>query len=141
MCWGPVTPLFGQWDSIDEGKRLDVGFQFVYHTDKRQKKISIYMCQKYFVLPVLLISVIFPFSAIKINAVQKMHNKTVAASLSYLFLYWQGPAVNFALGSYDMATNARLTLLTAFTASGIIGLGTQRHYKYLEALQNFEVGT
>lgn len=43
------------------------------------------------------------------------------------------------MGEYDWSMSARLGLLTTFMAAGIIGQGTGRHYKYVEALRNNQV--
>lgn len=60
--------------------------------------------------------------------------------LNLIFLnYCQAPALNIVIGGYDWSLAARKGLLTNFISSGIMGLGTEKHYHYLDALKNFEV--
>lgn len=54
--------------------------------------------------------------------------------------YRKAPATSAVMGEYDWSMSARLGLLTSFMAAGIIGQGTERHFKYVEALRNNEIG-
>lgn len=45
-----------------------------------------------------------------------------------------------SLGGYDWSLAARESLLTRFIYSGILGLGTERHFNYVDALKSLEIG-
>lgn len=49
-------------------------------------------------------------------------------------------AMSNVLGGYDFSLVARKSLLTSFIASGIFGLGTDRHFKFIDALNTNEIG-
>lgn len=57
-----------------------------------------------------------------------------------MYDYRKAPALNIVIGGYDWSLAARKGLLTNFISSGIMGLGTEKHYHYLDALKNFEIG-
>ncbi|XP_037791071.1 peroxisomal acyl-coenzyme A oxidase 3-like [Penaeus monodon] len=57
-----------------------------------------------------------------------------------MYDYKKAPALNIVIGGYDWSLAARKGLLTNFISSGIMGLGTEKHYHYLDALKNFEIG-
>ncbi|KAK7082183.1 acyl-Coenzyme A oxidase, partial [Halocaridina rubra] len=54
--------------------------------------------------------------------------------------YRKAVAMQYVIGGYDWSLAARKGLLTVFITSGIFGLGTDRHYKFIDALNNFEIG-
>ncbi|XP_066973372.1 peroxisomal acyl-coenzyme A oxidase 3-like isoform X1 [Macrobrachium rosenbergii] len=49
-------------------------------------------------------------------------------------------ALQEVIGSYNWSVHVRKSLLTLFITAGLYGLGTERHYKFINALSTFEIG-
>nr|XP_053637648.1 peroxisomal acyl-coenzyme A oxidase 3-like [Cherax quadricarinatus] len=54
--------------------------------------------------------------------------------------YRRVAALVTTVGGYDFSLSARMGLLRDFIISGILGLGTKRHYGYIDALNNLKIG-
>ncbi|CAL4158142.1 unnamed protein product, partial [Meganyctiphanes norvegica] len=52
----------------------------------------------------------------------------------------KSPALGVVLGGYDWSVAVRKGLLTGFIISGLLGLGTDRHLHFIDALREMEIG-
>lgn len=77
---------------------------------------------------------------ITLKRVKKVLNCGFVNEKETMLDYRKGAALMAVMGEYDFSMAARQGLLTTFMASGIIGQGTQRHFKYLSALRRNEIG-
>ncbi|KAK3883082.1 hypothetical protein Pcinc_012576 [Petrolisthes cinctipes] len=73
----------------------------------------------------------------RIKAVMKANLLDIS---EYLTSPTKVTALNRVLGEYDWSTVVRLGLLTGFIVSGIFGLGTRRHFKFIDAIKNNQIG-
>nr|XP_045596779.1 peroxisomal acyl-coenzyme A oxidase 3-like [Procambarus clarkii] len=76
---------------------------------------------------------------ITFRRVKKMLSTKFTDDAQFLTDFRRVPAMSSVIGGYDFSLSARMGLLKSFIISGIIGLGTKRHYKFVDALSNFEV--
>ncbi|XP_069180190.1 peroxisomal acyl-coenzyme A oxidase 3-like [Procambarus clarkii] len=77
---------------------------------------------------------------ITFRRVKKMLSTKFTDDAQFLTDFRRVPAVSSVIVGYDFSFSARMVLLKGFIISGIIGLGTKRHYKFVDALSNFEIG-
>lgn len=54
--------------------------------------------------------------------------------------YRISPALGVVIGGYDWSVAVRKGLLTGFIVSALVGLGTDRHFPFIDALRNMEIG-
>lgn len=77
---------------------------------------------------------------VTLQRVKKLLSSKLMNEGKIMMDYRKAPASTAVVGEYDFSVTARHGLLTGFIASGILGQGTERHYKYVAALEKQEIG-